>query len=391
MTVKRYLADDITQAMDKVRAELGRDAFLLNTRKIRRRGLGGMFRHPLVEVVAAYEPPPPPPSPPSHLPSESSPSELFVPFVPENAYTMGNTTALPREGNEAGKMRQLESKLDDISATLGELAEKMHSRDDAPAGLRPEIERLMFCLEENDVHDEFAAKIAREAEEVINREDADPRDVCEQIIRQYLGEPSPIRLKKYKRTVAVFLGPTGVGKTTTVAKLAAIYALKHHARVGVITTDTTRVAAVEQIKTYAEILKVPLSVAYTLDEMKDALAQFDNCDVVFIDTAGKSPQDPSLQSDTLSLIRESDADEVHLVLSATTSFSSCVGLLGAYTFMKDFKLLFTKLDESATWGALLNFRFLSDRMISFVANGQNVPDDIEVMDPGKVAGRLMGG
>ena len=158
---------------------------------------------------------------------------------------------------------------------------------------------------------------------------------------------------------------------------------------GVITTDTTRLAAVEQLKTYTEILGVPISVVYTEDDMADALEQHAGCDVVFIDTAGKSPRDKTLQPEVSALLRDTGADEVHLVVSATTSFTGCMDIIGAYSFLKDFKLLFTKLDESGSWGALLNLRFLSDRPISFVTTGQNVPDDLEVMDPGKIAKRLM--
>jgi len=405
--------------MNKVRDELGSDAYLLNTRKIRRPGFAGLFRHPLVEVVAAYDAPPAPapaPVPTAPVPMPATPSPSLFPPTPLSVSPPPQVPQVPQvhlyphppyppqsplvpqyaPGPDADKILRMENKLDSISASLGAIVNKIQNQDgDSKDGGLPgsfpfEVERLLLSLRNNEVHEEFIGKIGREVSEVLAREEADPADVMEQIIRQILGEPSPIRLKKYKRTVAVFLGPTGVGKTTTVAKLAAIYAHKHHARVGVITADTSRQAAVEQMRIYAEILQVPLSVVYDMKDMKNTLREHGQCDVVFIDTAGKSPNDKATTAEVQNLIRESEADEAHLVLSATTSFAGCLNILGAYSFLKDFKLLFSKLDETPTYGAMLNVRFLSDSAISFVTDGQNVPDDLAVMDPGVIARRLMG-
>ncbi len=395
MNVKRYIAEDVTGAMEKIRSELGGDAYILNTRKLKRKGLTGLFKKPLVEVVAAYEPAPPPPgllrAEPTAEPIPAPKNEKNFDPLPLPNVTFGERVISAPPAREQEKMADLESKLDSISATLGTLVGKVQMKGgDFRANYAPEIENLLLSLIENEVHEEFAHKISREVSEIAGRESVDVGDVMEQILKQYLGEAAPIKLKKYKRTVVIFIGPTGVGKTTSLAKLAAIYALNHHARVGIITTDTFRIAAIEQLKTYAEILQVPLTVVYAPDEMKDALQDHEQRDIVFIDTAGKSPSDPTLEGEVLSLIRESDADEVHLVLSATTSFSGCLNIINTYSFLKDFKLLFTKMDETPTWGMLLNLKFLTDRMISYMAAGQTVPDDIEVANPGKIAAHLMG-
>jgi flagellar biosynthesis protein FlhF len=377
LNVKRYIAEDVSGAMEQVRAELGRDALLLNTRKIRRPGLFGFLQKPLVEVVAAYEKTGPPSAAPRRETTPSAdPAERLV--------------AVPQGGGDQ-KLSDLSNKLDSLSLTLGALVGRLQTKDRIQDRLPPEVEPLVLALTENEVHEEFARKLGREVGEIQARqeESEDPREIMEQLLKQYLGEPGPIKLKKYKRTVAILVGPTGVGKTTTLAKLAAIYALNHHARVGVITTDTYRVAAVEQLKTYAEILRVPLTVAYSNEELTDALREYEQCDIVFIDTAGKSPNDPTLESEVLSLVRAADADEVHLVLSATTSFAGCLNIINTYSFLKDFKLLFTKLDETPSWGMLLNLKFLTERTVSYIAAGQTVPDDIEVMNPGKIAKHLL--
>ncbi len=403
MNVKRYLADDVPEAMEKIRTELGRDAFILNTRKIRRRGLSGLFQKPLVEVVAAYDnlppaparkmPPPPvipvapiaPAVPPAHAISE------FQPYILQDVITGARVAAPVAPPPEREQIHNLENKLDSLSNTLTHMMSKMQSKGGFQGqSYPPEVEGLVLSLLEQEVHEEFAHKIGREVAGIVSRESEDVRDVMEQLVRQSLGDPAPIKLKRYKRTVVLFVGPTGVGKTTTLAKLAAIYSLNPHARVGIITTDTYRIAAVDQLKTYAEILEVPLTVVYAPEDITEALRAFEDRDVVFVDTAGKSPNDATLESEISALLRYSEADEVHLVMSATTSFAGCLNIVGTYSFLREYKLLLTKMDETPSWGMAVNLKYLTDRSISYMAAGQNVPDDIEVFNAKKVAAHLLG-
>jgi flagellar biosynthesis protein FlhF len=406
MNVKRYIAEDVTGAMGKVRAELGLDAFILNTRKIRHHGMSGFFRPPLVEVVAAYEPAASQVNHPAPAAAREPEIEIHTPPPraapappPEDRVTPLLTADTPIEGRvlttgftspEREAFGVLENKLDSLSCTLSALMGKMQAKGDFRQRYAPEVEELVFALIGNEVHEDFAHKLGREVTDVLGRPDAeDPGEVMEDILRQTMGDPAPIKLKRYKRTVVIMVGPTGVGKTTTIAKLAAIYSLNHHAHVGIITTDTYRIAAVEQLRTYAEIIEVPISVVYSPDEMEDALKQFEQCDLVFIDTAGKSPNDPTMEAELTSLLKASKVDEIHLVLSATTGFSSCLGIIKMYSFLGDFKLLFTKMDETPTWGMLLNLTCLTKSPISYLAAGQTVPDDIEVMDAHLVANHLL--
>jgi flagellar biosynthesis protein FlhF len=286
------------------------------------------------------------------------------------------------------QLSALENKIDELSSSLSSLAGTIRHSHDARA-YSPDIDALLLSLLENETHEEFAHKLAREVSDIVKKQQADPNEVMEQLLRQYIGQAEPIKLKRFKRTVVLLIGPTGVGKTTTLAKLAAIYSINHHAKVGVITTDTYRIAAVEQLKTYAQILEIPLTIVYAPEEIADALREHEDKDIVFVDTAGKSPSDRSHEEEVKDLIRHSDCDEVHLVLSATTSFTGLLNILNAYSFLSDFKLIITKLDETPTWGTLLNARFLSDKPISYTAIGQNVPDDIEVADVRKIVARLM--
>ena len=411
MNVKRYIADTEAEAFDRIREELGRDAFILNKRKIRRKGLRGVFGKPLVEVVAAYEavhrpkPEPLPPRipvreeppvpreepilpPPVEAPPIAKPNPLRQPAVYEAKF---DALFPPASEPAKGSVQNLSDKIDAINSTLNNLMGKISlNKTDYRSSYLPEIEALTLTLLENELHEEFTHKISREVNEIVLKQNEPAAEVMETILKQYLGEAAPIRLKRFKRTVVLLVGPTGVGKTTTLAKLAAIYAINHHAKVGVVTTDTYRIGAVEQLKTYSEILQTPLSVAYSADDVPDCLREHEDKDIVFIDTAGRSPSGADLESDLTELIRKSEADEVHLALSATTGFTGMLHIVNTFHFLREYKILFTKLDETPTWGSLLNARFLTDRPISYTALGQGVPDDIEVMNSGKIIGRLMG-
>ena len=340
---------------------------------------------PSSSVISAYGPQAAAQRAPAHESARSG--ESFQPLQMKRVAVEDKPVA--PESDE--KIKSLESKLDALSTTLNTLVSKVAiSKDSLRGGYPAEVEALLLNLLENDVHEEFAHKLAKEAAEIIHKQEAPAREVMEQLVRQAIGEPSPLKLKKFKRSVVILLGPTGVGKTTTLAKLAAIFQLNHHAKVGVITTDTYRIAAVEQLKTYAEILDIPLSIVYSPSDISEALREHEDKDVVLVDTAGRSPNDQSLETEVTELIRHSDCDEVHLVVSATTGFTGLLNILNTYSFLRDYKILFTKLDETPSWGVLLNTKFLTDKPISYLAVGQNVPDDIEVMTPRKITDRLLG-
>ena len=451
MNIKRYTAATFPEAMEQIKSELGRDALILSQRTLRKKRLFSkplveivaayetapepVPSNPLPQLRTikhgAYQPIQPvqkTPSPAKHdtelsvsadralevlekltsgafLEPEKKPEAKPAPPLtytrpvpkpapPPNEDDGFKPLIIPAERvitkqePPAPTLSALENKLDALSSSFSTLAGSIRQSHD-PRTYIPEVEALLMSLLENETHEEFAHKLAREVSEIVKKQQADPNEVMEQLLRQYIGQAEPIRLKRFKRTVVLLVGSTGVGKTTTLAKLSAIYSINHHAKVGVVTTDTYRIAAVEQLKTYTQILEIPLSVVYAPEEIADALREHEDKDIVFVDTAGKSPSDRTHEEEIKNLIRHSDCDEVHLVLSATTSFTGLLNILNAYSFLSDYKLIITKLDETPTWGALLNARFLSDRPISYTAIGQNVPDDIEVADVRKIVARLM--
>jgi len=206
-----------------------------------------------------------------------------------------------------------------------------------------------------------------------------------------LGKPETIKVNQDgKPLTAIFVGPTGVGKTTTLAKIAANYLLNHKKSVGMITADTYRIAAVEQLKTYGEILGIPVSVVYSPNDIRDAVSQHSDKDVILIDTAGRSHRNKTQFEELKALIAASGADEVYLVLSVTTSIRNCREILTSYDFLKDYKLIFTKTDEAPVQGVILNVKYITGKTLSYITTGQNVPDDIEVANIEKITKNLIG-
>jgi flagellar biosynthesis protein FlhF len=185
-----------------------------------------------------------------------------------------------------------------------------------------------------------------------------------------------IRLAPGRCNVVALVGPTGVGKTTTIAKLAANFRLKEKSRVGLITVDTYRIAAVEQLRTYAEIMDLPMEVVATPQEMQAAIERLSDLDLVLIDTAGRSPRDEAHIQELRSMLAEADADEVHLVLSSVTSGDALERSVEQFREVGATHLLLTKVDEAVGLGSLVPLLKRCELPLTYVTNGQNVPTDI---------------
>jgi len=191
-------------------------------------------------------------------------------------------------------------------------------------------------------------------------------------------------------TIAL-VGPTGVGKTTTAAKLAAAYKLRRGRRVGLITTDTFRIAAVEQLRTYASIISVPLRVVMSPAEMASARRALSDCDVVLIDTAGRSPRDSARVDELSGFLEAARPDETHLVLSATAGAAALRAAARGFMAAKADRLLLTKLDEAVGLGVVLSLAHELGLPLSFVTTGQEVPDHIEPANADRLARRVLAG
>lgn len=433
MKVKRYVGETAQEAMQKVRSDLGREAIILNTRKIRRKGLAGVFSKPLIEVVATIDsditskpakptPPPVKPAPKNEDMAYDAPSfinELNA-NLKQNQDTMPNINPYrPTSFNAAAdekiqiniqqpvnipapivnevKEKELE---DEFSPKeIGEIKTMLSKVYDAVkvdyegSRLSDVTKSILEKLEKNEVDKVIINDLKEDIIEKLSieeqQDEALVKKTIHNILNGYIKDPEPYVSKKDKKVV-VFIGPTGVGKTTTLAKLAANMVLNEKQKVGLITSDTYRIAAVEQLKTYSEIIGVPVSIIYSPAEIVNAVKNYQDKDIVLLDTAGRSHKDQYQLMELKSLLKSSIEFEIYLVLSATTKFSDCVDIIKSYSFLDDFKLLFTKLDETSTMGVLLNIAYVTKKPIAYLTTGQSVPDDIEIADKEKIITTLMG-
>mgnify|MGYP003775437735 CR=1 FL=1 len=404
MKIRRYMAKNTQEAILKVKMDLGSEALILNTRKVRKKGLLGLFSKPMTEVLAAVDEYNPPGyySGNTGKVSEAGNGQKNAQFEysGSNQSSVSNHASISDE--KEGKIANLENKITSIEEVLRKLCAQVMD-EEKPAGriagdeqkIRKDSVTEVFYsnLVKNEVDPEIARKIVNAAATRMNTSSGvnDMAAHLSGIITGLLGKPETIRDSNNGRPVTViFVGPTGVGKTTTLAKIAANYLLNRKKTVGLITADTYRIAAVEQLKTYAEILGIPVSVVYTPAEMKEAVNSHSDKDLILIDTAGRSHKNKAQFEELKALITASGADEVYLVLSATTSLRNCREILNSYSFLKDYKLLFTKTDETPVLGIILNVRYMTGKSLSYITTGQSVPDDIETANIEKITKNLMG-
>lgn len=391
MKIRRYMGKDTQEAILKVKMDLGNDAVILNTRKVRQKGFFKVFAKPMVEVLAAVDE-----FYGAKIKKEPQKSEVKVPVREKNVEEQSNLN------EKEEKIALLENKVNNMESVLQKIYEQVSQSKDKPAAKlvqpedkpKPKVTELFY---NNLLKNEVEGDIARQLIDIIQNKVTDSGNINDagavlyNLVSGILGKPETLKLRDDgKPTVVIFVGPTGVGKTTTLAKIAANYSLNHKKKVGLITADTYRIAAVEQLKTYAEILGMPVEVIYSINEINDAKDKYQDKDIILIDTAGRSYRNKSQFDELKMLVDASQADEVFLVLSTTTGMRNCRDIIASYDFLKDYKLIFTKLDETPSLGIILNARRLTNKNLSYVTIGQSVPDDIEVANIDKITKNLLG-
>jgi flagellar biosynthesis protein FlhF len=210
-----------------------------------------------------------------------------------------------------------------------------------------------------------------------------------ELLEDEIQVTGPIAVDANRCRVVALVGPTGVGKTTTIAKLAANYRLREKRRVGLITVDTYRVAAVEQLRTYADIIDLPMEVVATPREMREAVARMSHLDLVLMDTAGRSPRDEIRIQELKSMLAEAEPDDVCLVLSSTAGAKSLIAAAERFADVGTTALLLTKLDEANSLGHLVSLVRSCRLPVCYLTDGQNVPDDIQVAECGQLGKMLL--
>ncbi len=275
------------------------------------------------------------------------------------------------------------------------LLEELSRRPSPGPRMPASVFDLFVDLLDADLGDELARELIEEARGPAGDsrgEDAatlQPRLI--EVLQSRIAAAGPIVCEPGQRRIAALVGPTGVGKTTTLAKLAANFRLRERRRVGLVTVDTYRIAAVEQLRTYAEIIDLPMEVVATPGDMRRALDRLSDVELVLLDTAGRSPRDELRIQELKSILEEARADEVHLVLSAASGSGPLQLAAERFAPAGVTSVLLTKLDEAATLGPAFALLQRTGRRLSYLTHGQNVPDDIEVADARLFARRLLSG
>ncbi len=381
MDVRTYRAATMHEALAIVRRELGPDAAVLHTREVRTRALFGLLPGKRwIEVTASAGV-----NVPSRLPPAAQPA-----VAPALAGTraMSERLSLGVAGAVATQelSTHVQSQLRDLQAMVKQLCQRApHQHRDLPE----ELFRLYTDLIDLDLNEELAREFVDRV-----RSSASPAELPDpvllkarvaRLIEEEVSVTGPIAVQPGLRRVAALVGPTGVGKTTTIAKLAANYRLREKRQVGLITVDTYRIAAVEQLRTYAEIIDLPMQVVSTPKEMRQAVRRMGELDLILVDTAGRSPKDEVKLQELKAFLHEASADEVHLVLSVTAGRRTLEETAERFAEVGTTALVLTKLDEAPTLGAVLPLLRRSRLPLSYLTDGQNVPDDIAVAEPRRLA------
>jgi flagellar biosynthesis protein FlhF len=437
MLVKTFQAASMAEALRMVKAELGPDAMILSTKKENAGGILGFFSKPVYRVTAAIEPvqrqaPPPAPAYGTHRPrperertaKEELESSMFAPLARELKELREKVDALSR--------READVKKPDKEENQGDTQPLGFNLKNVPRGDLEEIKKLLLNtlaksqeggarpVQWPNVSETIPAE-AQSGLELLPEDSPLAKELVQsgistdlirrildtlgtlpvedggQTLKSRLGTTfsklikfaGTLKMRKNSPRIIALVGPTGVGKTTTTAKLAAMYALNRGNKVALITMDIFRVGAVEQLKTYSRIMGIPLEVASTPKELEKAVEKHSACDLIFIDTAGRSHKDKEKLDEMKNFLDNKIPIEVYLCLSATTKDRELEEILNRFKIFQVSKVVFTKIDESESFGNMVNLLMKDNLQIAYFTTGQRVPEDIEVATSAKLADMIL--
>lgn len=372
MQIQTFRAKTMQQALDMVRSQLGPDASVLHTRELNSGLLARWLWGKEYEVAAA----------------EDSRTPTFL------------ATSLPCAEPAMLDIDYRQKYRNDFRTQFGDESDARHVAPQPALGPEDATVRhlpaALFELYTDLIEAEFEDRIAQEfVEHLRGQTTIDLTDTfamraeVARLVESEVHVSGPLQASAGEGRVVALVGPTGVGKTTTIAKLAANYRLRENKSVGLITVDTYRIAAVEQLRTYAEIIDLPMEVVSTPREMREAIARMDKLDLVLMDTAGRSPRDDVRIQELKAMLAEANPAEVHLVLSAVGGAKSLATTAARFSAVGTTAMIVTKLDEATGLGNLLSVVRGCGLPISYVTDGQNVPDDIQIAQRHSLAQQII--
>jgi flagellar biosynthesis protein FlhF len=388
MKIKKYEVFEMREAMKLIKEELGPEATILSTKKVMKNNSFGLFSRPMYEVTAAIDTD----DRLSKRPKQASTlagkePEKQSPPMQEELKDLDKITELI---NALG-LNKFESLMKDIGDIKRQIIEmKSTMKDNVIVDLSPNVRDFYNLMVKNGVDDIIAYKFLKKIEK--RTEMGLTKNQIRNLITQLMSELIPVEkdyFSSIKQKVLALVGPTGVGKTTTIAKIAANLSLKLNKSVALITVDNFRIGAVEQLKTYAEIVDIPLRVASTPSELERIIHECRDYEYVFVDSMGRSQFDDDQIGDLLKFMEVSPAIKVALVQSMSSNHAEMMDTYDRYAKLMPEYLIFTKLDETRYFGPLINLPIKKKTPIMLLSKGQNVPDDMEVPDGKKIAGKIL--
>lgn len=424
MVIRKYIATTEDAACKLAREELGQEAIIMNVKHITPKGLTRLFKRPSVEVTAAVDEKVKSDTKADQMPDFSKLQEAIqetnavLAAENEKQQEKERETDKPQESAQSMLQEVAQEKkqgtllssidarsdndLEERLSNLQDLIEKQMASEKAEREAKEEedVNQAYFSLIrkkllDNEMEESYVNQIIDDISSTIGKNanlDSILAGIYQKIVLK-IGQPHLIDVKTKKTKFVFFIGPTGVGKTTTIAKIASTLKLTKKTKVALVTSDTYRIAAVEQLKTYANILGIPLEVVYSAEDMEQAKEKLYDYELVFVDTAGRSHNNTEQCEDIQKLLERVDEAqrEVFLVLSATTKYKDLVKISQTYAEITKYNLIFTKIDETDTIGNIFNIHMLTGAPLSYMTWGQNVPDDIGKVDAQSVAKQLLGG
>jgi flagellar biosynthesis protein FlhF len=415
MIIKKYVGKTESEATEEARKELGQNIVVMNVRPLKKNGFFSIFQSQKIEVTVALEEETEK-APRTYTPDKNVKVTPRTPLVEGSQYdTVKPVIKVNKSPDIIDDSSAIEEKLDNLSTLLeknikfkekedikpSNLDKKEHSdfvstRSDISEETMSFIKLLYNTLIENEVDEIYVNQLTDEVEKISKPGmpfDFALANVYQKMVLKF-GKSEPIDFECAGPRAEIFIGPTGVGKTTTIAKLATELVVNQKKKIALLTVDTYRIAAAEQLRTYASIIGIPFRVIYSVEEMKQAAEDFKDYDYIMVDTAGHSQHNEELKQDIENYIRtlEDCMDcENFLVLSATTKYRDLIEIADSYSEIVAYKLIFTKMDETGAKGNLYNVKMHTGAPIAYITNGQNVPDDIAVFDAQRIVKNLLGG
>ncbi|MGM0370209.1 MAG: flagellar biosynthesis protein FlhF [Bacillota bacterium] len=368
MKVKKYRAPTMQEAVFKVKSDLGSDAIILDTRKFKEGGFLGFFADPVVEVVATLE-------------REEKRSE-----------TSNNQTKKEPEQND--NFAALKGQMEQLVGEIGKMKNNQNNSVNLVGNAVAQglIESLLSLGFSYDTACELTKNIFENNTSYNLDEPEIKKHLRQELSKMIPEEKSKAMVEEQEAQAIALVGPTGVGKTTTLAKLAADFALQQNKKVGLVTADTYRIAAVDQLKTYSEIIDIPLQVAFSPQELATTIDNYENdYDLILVDTAGRSQNNELHISELKGFVKKDIIDQVYLVISATTKTEDMKKIVEVYNQLNFDKFIVSKLDETDSLGVIFEALALAKKPISYVTSGQDVPEDIELAETEKIINNIIEG